>query len=110
MPLPRLASAAGSGLSYPGSGTGTGVPLPGAGTANYESFSGAFDLAGLQRLMDRFPAIGDVRGLGLMIGVEITADRKTKQKAPELRDAIINECFRRGLLVLVTALVVAWTS
>ena len=35
-----------------------------------------------------------------MLSVEITGDRKTKQKAPELRDAIINECFRRGLLVL----------
>src|SRR5438094_1274906 len=61
---------------------------------------GEFMRAGLQRLMDRHSAIGEVRGLGLMLGVEITGDRKTKQKAPELRDAIINECFRRGLLVL----------
>lgn len=61
---------------------------------------GEFMKAGLMRLMDRHPAIGDVRGLGLMLGVEIVKDRQTKERAPELRDAIINECFRRGVLVL----------
>lgn len=61
---------------------------------------GEFMRVRLERLMDRHPAIGDVRGLGLMLGIEIVKDRKTKEKAPELRDAIIYECFRRGLLVL----------
>ena len=61
---------------------------------------GEFLLVRLERLMDRHPAIGDVRGLGLMLGIEIVKDRKTKEKAPELRDAIIYECFRRGLLIL----------
>jgi 4-aminobutyrate aminotransferase len=61
---------------------------------------GEFMRARLERLMEKHSAIGDVRGLGLMLGVEITHDRKTKQKAPELRDAIINECFLRGLLIL----------
>ena len=61
---------------------------------------GEFLLVRLERLMDRHPAIGDVRGLGLMLGIEIVKDRTTKEKAPELRDAIIYECFRRGLLVL----------
>jgi len=61
---------------------------------------GEFMRPRLQRLMDRHSAIADVRGLGLMLGIEITRDRKTKQKAPELRDAIINECFRQGLLLL----------
>src|SRR5439155_25802943 len=59
-----------------------------------------FLLDRLERLMDRHPAIADVRGLGLMLGIEIVKDRTTKEKAPELRDAIIYECFRRGLLVL----------
>ena len=61
---------------------------------------GEFLLVRLERLMDRHPAIGDVRGLGLMLGIEIVKDRTTKEKAPELRDAIIYECFRRGLLIL----------
>jgi 4-aminobutyrate aminotransferase len=61
---------------------------------------GEFMMAGLKRLMDRHPLIGDVRGRGLMLGVEIVKDRTTKEPAPELRDAIINECFRRGVLVL----------
>lgn len=61
---------------------------------------GAFMLHELEQLKGHHPVIGDVRGLGLMIGVEIVKDRKTKEKAPELRDKIIGECFRRGLLVL----------
>jgi 4-aminobutyrate aminotransferase len=61
---------------------------------------GEFTRARLERLMDRHAVIGDVRGLGLMIGAEIVKDRKTKEKAPEIRDAIIYECFLRGLLVL----------
>jgi 4-aminobutyrate aminotransferase len=61
---------------------------------------GEFMMAELRRLMDHHPPIGDVRGRGLMLGVEIVKDRTTKERAPELRDAIINECFRRGVLVL----------
>jgi 4-aminobutyrate aminotransferase len=48
----------------------------------------------------RFPHVGDVRGLGLMIGIELVRDRETKQKAPELRDRVLSQAFERGLLVL----------
>jgi 4-aminobutyrate aminotransferase len=48
----------------------------------------------------RFPHVGDVRGLGLMIGVELVRDQKTKEKAPELRDQVVARSFERGLLVL----------
>lgn len=61
---------------------------------------GEFMKVGLTSLMDRHPVIGDVRGLGLMLGVEIVKDRTTKERATERRDAIISECFRRGVLVL----------
>ncbi|HEV8413635.1 MAG TPA: acetyl ornithine aminotransferase family protein [Bryobacteraceae bacterium] len=59
------------------------------------------------RLMDklrdfpkRFPIVGDVRGLGLMIGLELVRDQKTKERAPDLRDKLVQMCFERGLLVL----------
>ena len=48
----------------------------------------------------RFPTVGDVRGLGLMIGVELVRDQKTREKAPRLRDQVQDLAFERGLLVL----------
>jgi len=48
----------------------------------------------------RFPMVGDVRGLGLMIGIELVRDQRTREKAPELRDRVVNLAFARGLLVL----------
>ncbi|HNY38870.1 MAG TPA: acetyl ornithine aminotransferase family protein [Bryobacteraceae bacterium] len=48
----------------------------------------------------RFPIVGDVRGLGLMLGIEIVKDQATKERAPELRDAIVETAFERGVLVL----------
>jgi 4-aminobutyrate aminotransferase len=44
--------------------------------------------------------VGDIRGLGLMIGVEIVKDRAGKEPAPALRERILEEAFRRGLLLL----------
>ena len=61
---------------------------------------GRFLLDGARRLMDTLPVIGDVRGLGLMIGIEFVRDRETKEMAPAFRDAVVQECFKRGLLVL----------
>ena len=49
---------------------------------------------------ERFPAIGDVRGLGAMIAIELVADRATKQPAPELAQAVIDAALQRGLLLL----------
>jgi 4-aminobutyrate aminotransferase len=57
----------------------------------------------LSRLRDwpaRFRHVGEVRGLGLMIGIEIVQDQRTKERAPELRDRVGNLAFERGLLVL----------
>jgi 4-aminobutyrate aminotransferase len=44
--------------------------------------------------------IGDVRGKGLMIGIELVRDRRTKERATTERDRLVDECFKRGLLVL----------
>jgi len=57
----------------------------------------------MDRLRDwpaRFEGVGEVRGLGLMIGVELVRDRQTKARAPELRDRVVQLAFERGLLVL----------
>ncbi len=48
----------------------------------------------------KFPIVGDVRGLGLMLGFEIVRDQATKERAPELRDTIVDAAYQRGLLVL----------
>ena len=48
----------------------------------------------------RFPVVGQVRGLGLMIGVEIVRNQETRERAPEIRDRVVNLAFERGLLVL----------
>lgn len=54
----------------------------------------------LRELMARHKLIGDVRGLGLMIGVELVRDRGTKEPANTERDEIVQACFQRGLLML----------
>jgi 4-aminobutyrate aminotransferase len=61
---------------------------------------GAHLKAGLEALMDRHALVGDVRGRGLMVGVELVRDRVTKERAVEERNAVVKACFERGLLIL----------
>lgn len=61
---------------------------------------GAFLIGKLKGLMARHPMVGDVRGHGLMVGIELVRDRQTKERAGTERDALVMATFRRGLLVL----------
>ncbi len=57
----------------------------------------------LERLKDgpgRHPLVGDVRGKGLMIGVELVKDRKTREPHPEARQKVLRRAFEQGLLLL----------
>ena len=61
---------------------------------------GGYLLDHMRHWPHRFRHVGDVRGLGLMIGFEMVRDQHTKDRAPELRDRIQELAFERGLLVL----------
>jgi 4-aminobutyrate aminotransferase len=61
---------------------------------------GGYLMDGLRALMAKHTLIGDVRGRGLMVGVELVRDRQTKERAVEERDAVVNGAFARGLLLL----------
>jgi 4-aminobutyrate aminotransferase len=61
---------------------------------------GTYTLDALAEIMVRHPSIGDVRGIGLMIGVEFVTDRDSKEPAVKLRDEIVDLAFERGLLTL----------
>jgi 4-aminobutyrate aminotransferase len=54
----------------------------------------------LNGLAESSKMIGDVRGLGLMIGVELVKDKKTKEKAHRAAEDVILACFKRGLMML----------
>jgi 4-aminobutyrate aminotransferase len=55
---------------------------------------------GLRELQKKHPLVGDVRGRGLMIGIELVRDRQTKERAIDERSALVQAMFRRGVLVL----------
>ena len=60
---------------------------------------GAHLARGLERLMPRFPVIGDVRGLGLFLGVELVRSRDTLEPAAEQAAYVVNRMRERGVLV-----------
>lgn len=54
----------------------------------------------LNELSRRFPLIGDVRGIGLMVGIELVLNRETRRPAVKERDEMIRRAFQKGLLLL----------
>ncbi|MBV9243049.1 MAG: acetyl ornithine aminotransferase family protein [Acidobacteria bacterium] len=61
---------------------------------------GAYLKAGLDELKDKYECIGDVRGLGMMLGVEFVTDKQTLKPDAELRDRIEMACYKNGLIIL----------
>jgi 4-aminobutyrate aminotransferase len=57
-------------------------------------------IQGIRALQEKHPLIGDVRGRGLMIGIELVRNRQTKERAVDERNALVQSMFRRGVLVL----------
>lgn len=53
--------------------------------------------AGFLTMMQRYEVVGDVRGRGLLLGVELVKNRHTKEPAPELALKVMNACLERGL-------------
>ncbi len=64
---------------------------------------GEYALDALAEIKARHPSMGDVRGKGLMIGVEFVKDKQTKEPAKEITDRVVELTFERGLLMLSCA-------
>jgi len=61
---------------------------------------GGYLKRGLEKLMSKHDCIGDVRGMGMMIGVEFVKDRTSKTPDPEMRDRVEIATFERGVILL----------
>jgi 4-aminobutyrate aminotransferase len=61
---------------------------------------GEYFIARLRELQQRFPCIGEVRGKGLMIGMELVTDRASRAPAKQLCEAVLTRAFHHGLLLL----------
>jgi 4-aminobutyrate aminotransferase-like enzyme len=61
---------------------------------------GDYIMKHLRSLQERVQMMGNVRGIGLMIGIELVKDRKTKEPAAEIRDKTVLKAFESGLVLL----------
>jgi 4-aminobutyrate aminotransferase len=61
---------------------------------------GDYFMRRLQRLADTYGVVGEIRGKGLMIGMELVTDRTAKVPAKELCDALITRAYHNGLILL----------
>jgi len=74
--------------------------LDAPGFGGHVTEMGAYLMERLKDLQQNHAVIGDVRGIGLMIGIELVRDRIKKQRAKEERNAVLNAAFRNGLTLL----------
>ena len=71
-----------------------------AGYMQNAAETGRLALDILAEMKERHPSLGDVRGEGLMIGVEFVKDKGTKERAPDVRNHTVHAAFEHGLLLL----------
>ena len=57
----------------------------------------------LEELKDKHEVVGDVRGLGLMVGMELVKDKKSKEKAPQLRNNVVKNAVQKQKLWVLGA-------
>ncbi len=102
-----FANASGSSSSYGGNPLASAAALVTVKTIIEEGLVensrrvGAFMLEKLSAFKEKFPFVGDVRGRGLLIGVELVKNRATKEKLDkETCRLIFKECLKRGLIVM----------
>ena len=60
---------------------------------------GEYIIRRIREIQDKYELIGDVRGKGLLIGVEMVKDLRSRKPAPEETEKVFLECFKRGLMV-----------
>ena len=71
------------------------------GLVGLSAETGALLLARLKKLQDKYPFVGDVRGRGLLIGLELVTDRGSRKPWPkDACRAVFDECLSRGLLTM----------
>ncbi len=63
---------------------------------------GTFALQRMEAMKQRFPLIGDVRGIGLLLGIELVRDRITREKATDEAEAVLYHCLSKGLSFKLT--------
>ncbi len=62
--------------------------------------TGQYIMDALAEMQARHPSIGDIRGRGLMIGIEFVKNRETKERNDHLRNEVIQGAFKKGLLLI----------
>jgi len=63
---------------------------------------GQYSLKRMGEMMDRHPLIGDVRGLGLFLGIELVKDRTTRERATDEAEAVMYSALSKGLSFKLT--------
>ena len=76
------------------------IELLESGLVKYAANLGEYMLGRLREWPSRFQCVGDVRGRGLMIGIEFVKDQATRERAPELRNRLTRAAFEKGVLIL----------